>query len=104
MGHSKSSIKSNSPSENSKPRARYANLKLGWFVMVDSVEYELVNWERREVWKCQGQCGRFRHRKAVKGILAAICCGVPARLYDRYEMPVSFTILETLSPSGSTGQ
>ena len=59
--------------------------------MQDSIEYEIVNWEPREVWKCQGQCGKFRHRRAVKGILPAVCCGVPAKLMDRYEQPKPFT-------------
>jgi predicted metal-binding protein len=67
--------------------------------MKDSIEYELVEWEPREVWKCTGQCGRFRHRKTVKGILPAVCCGQPARLVDRYEQPALVTISEPLSSS-----
>ena len=64
--------------------------------MNDSIEYELVNWEAREVWKCQGSCGRWRHRKVVKGILPAVCCGVPAKLIDHYQQPVAFTVSEPL--------
>lgn len=60
--------------------------------MVDSIEYELVNWEPREVWKCQGACKKYRHRQAVKGILPAICCGVPAKLIDRYRQPRKFEV------------
>jgi len=55
--------------------------------MVDSIEYEIVETEPREVWKCAGKCGCFRHRKTVKGTLPAICCNVPARLIDQYEQP-----------------
>lgn len=69
--------------------------------MVDSIEYEIVNWEPREVWKCQGTCGKYRHRRAVKGILPAVCCGVPAKLIDRYQQPVPFTVSEPLSQSAA---
>jgi hypothetical protein len=64
--------------------------------MMDSIEYELVNWEAREVWKCQGKCCRYRHRRAVKGTLTAICCGVEAKLVDRYQQPTPFTFSEPL--------
>ena len=63
--------------------------------MMDSIEYELVNWEKREVWKCS-VCGRYRHRKTVKGIRPAICCGQPAKLIDRYEQPIQVTVSEPL--------
>ena len=69
--------------------------------MNDSIEYELMNWEPREVWKCQGGCGKYRHRNAVKGILPAVCCGVPAKLIDRYRQPTSFEVnqvIESLEP------
>ena len=69
--------------------------------MIDSIEYELVNWEPREVWKCQGGCGKYRHRNAVKGILPAVCCGVAAKLIDRYRQPTSFEVnqvIESLEP------
>ena len=69
--------------------------------MFDSIEYELVNWEPREVWKCQGECGKYRHRSAVKGILPAVCCGVAAKLIDRYRQPTSFEVnqvIESLEP------
>jgi predicted metal-binding protein len=56
--------------------------------MSDSIEYEIVKFESREVWKCAGQCGRFRHRRSVSGILPAVCCQAPARLIDRYEQPI----------------
>jgi hypothetical protein len=69
-------------------------------MMMDSIEYELVNWERREVWRCQGQCGRYRHRKEVKGILAAVCCGVPAKRIDGYSQPIPITVSERLSSAG----
>jgi hypothetical protein len=65
-------------------------------MMMDSIEYEILNWEPREVWKCQGACGKFRHRRALKGILPAVCCGVPARLWDRYQMPTPFTVSQSL--------
>jgi hypothetical protein len=64
--------------------------------MNDSIEYELVNWQPREVWKCQGGCGKYRHRNVVKGILPAVCCGVPAKLIDRYSQPVAFTVSDSL--------
>ena len=70
--------------------------------MNDSIEYELVNWEPREVWKCQGACQKFRHRRAVKGILPAVCCGVPAKLIDRYRQPTSLEVnqvIESLEPN-----
>lgn len=69
--------------------------------MLDSIEYELVNWEPREVWHCQGGCGKYRHRIAVKGIRPAVCCGVPAKLIDRYQQPTSFEVnqvIESLEP------
>ena len=69
--------------------------------MNDSIEYELMNWEPREVWKCQGGCGKYRHRNAVKGILPAVCCGVAAKLIDRYRQPTSFEVnqvIESLEP------
>ena len=72
--------------------------------MVDSIEYELVNWSPREVWKCQGACKKYRHRNAVKGILPAVCCGVPAKLIDRYSQPTSFEVnqvIESLEPKGA---
>jgi hypothetical protein len=70
---------------------------------MDFIEYELVNWEAREVWKCQGQCGKYRHRREVKGTLTAICCGVPAKLVDRYKQPTPFTVSEPLTspPAGA---
>ena len=64
--------------------------------MMDSIEYELVNWEAREVWKCSS-CGRYRHRKALFGILPAQCCGQPAILIDRYKQPIDVTVSEPLS-------
>jgi hypothetical protein len=64
--------------------------------MKDSIEYEIVEWEPREVWKCSGQCGRFRHRKTVKGILPAQCCGQPAKLIDRYQQPFEVTVSDSL--------
>jgi hypothetical protein len=66
--------------------------------MVDSIEYELVNWEAREVWKCS-KCGRYRHRKAVFGIMPALCCSQPATLIDRYQQPIDITVSQSLSPS-----
>ncbi len=67
--------------------------------MADSIEYELVNWEPREVWRCQGACRKFRHRRALPGIRPAVCCGVPAKLFDRYQMPVPFTVSQSLTRS-----
>ncbi len=62
--------------------------------MADSIEYELVNREPREIWKCTGACARYRHRKFQKGLLPAICCGQPAKLIDRYEQPIPVVISE----------
>jgi hypothetical protein len=62
--------------------------------MTDSICYELVNETPREVWKCLGACQRFRHRTVRPGILPAICCGVPARLWDRYSQPVVIAVEE----------
>jgi len=70
--------------------------------MNDSIEYEILNWESREVWRCQGSCKKYRHRSTVKGILPAVCCGVPAKLIDRYRQPVAFTVSEQLPPSEAT--
>ena len=67
----------------------------------DSIEYEILNWEPREVWRCQGACGKYRHRRRIKGILPAVCCGVPAKLIDRYQQPTSFEVnqvIESLEP------
>jgi hypothetical protein len=69
--------------------------------MVDSIEYEILNWQPREVWKCQGACAKYRHRRVVKGILPAVCCGVPAKLIDRYQQPTAFQVeqaIATLDP------
>ena len=63
----------------------------------DSIEYEIVNWEKREVWKCQGGCQRFRHRPTVKGLMPAICCGHPAKLIDRYSQPRPLIVSEPLA-------
>src|SRR4051812_30598245 len=60
--------------------------------MADLISYELMNEEPREVWQCQGECGRYRHRRALPGILSAICCTLPARLLDRYSQPIPVTI------------
>jgi predicted metal-binding protein len=62
--------------------------------VADSIEYELVNWEAREVWKCQN-CGHYRHRPVRPGQLPAICCGQPAKFIDRYEQPFPVRISET---------
>lgn len=69
--------------------------------MMDSIEYELVQLESREVWKCQGECGRYRHRTVIKGALPAICCGASAKLIDRYEQPTPVVISEPLASSAS---
>ena len=69
--------------------------------MIDSIEYELTNWQAREVWKCAA-CKRYRHRPTVAGILPAVCCGQPAKLVTRYEQPVPFTVSEPL-PAESAG-
>lgn len=70
--------------------------------MADSIEYEIVDWEDREVWRCQGSCGRYRHRKSTKGILPAVCCGIPAKRIDRYQQPRHLTISEPLTGSGAS--
>jgi len=64
--------------------------------VTDSICYELVNETPREVWKCLGACQRFRHRTVRPGILPAICCGVPARLWDRYSQPEVVNISEPI--------
>jgi predicted metal-binding protein len=66
-------------------------------VEADSIEYEIVNWEKREVWKCQASCKRYRHRRAMKDLLPAICCGQPAKLMDRYEQPTPLMVSEPLA-------
>jgi len=66
--------------------------------MEDSIEYELVNWKPRQVWKCQGECARFRHRDVIKGQLPAICCGIPAKLITVYSQPTPVSIVEPLPP------
>ena len=65
-------------------------------MMNDSIEYEIVNWSPREVWKCQ-TCKRYRHRDSVKGLLPAICCGQPAKLVMHYEQPKPFMVSEPVS-------
>jgi hypothetical protein len=55
--------------------------------LVDSIEYELLNWEPRECWRCSA-CGRYRHRPAVKGLLPALCCNEPAKLVTSYKQPL----------------
>lgn len=64
-------------------------------MMNDSIEYEIVNWSPREVWKCQ-TCKRYRHRDSVKGLLPAICCGEPAKLVMHYEQPKPFMVSEPI--------
>lgn len=61
----------------------------------DSIEYELVDWEAREVWHCS-VCHRYRHRAVLPGQLPAICCGQPARLWDRYQQPIPITVSEPI--------
>jgi len=61
---------------------------------MDSIAYELVKEEPREVWKCLGTCGRFRYRRALPGLLPAVCCGKPARLFDRYNQPIEIEVEE----------
>jgi hypothetical protein len=70
---------------------------------VDSIEYELVNWKARQVWKCQGECQRFRHRDTIKGQLPAICCGVPAKTVTSYFQPSPVQVSEPVRLSQSTG-
>jgi hypothetical protein len=71
--------------------------------MIDSVEYELVNWKPRQVWKCQGACQRFRHRDKIEGQLPAICCGVPAKLITSYSQPIPVQVSEPVGLSQSAG-
>jgi hypothetical protein len=59
--------------------------------MADSIEFVLTDWEAREVWHCQA-CGRYRHRPVIEGALPAICCSQPARLIDKYELPIDVTV------------
>jgi hypothetical protein len=66
--------------------------------MTDSIEYELMNFEPREVYHC-AICKRFRHRTVRPGIMPAICCGQPARLFDKYKQPVRVNICEPIAPS-----
>lgn len=68
-------------------------------VTADSVSYTLIREEPREVWKCTGRCGKFRHRAARAGILPAICCGEPAQFWDRYRQPVEIEIEEHITAS-----
>jgi hypothetical protein len=70
--------------------------------MTDSIGYELITEIQREVWKCQGACGKFRHRTVRPGILPAICCGVPARLWDRYLYPEIVNIEEPVVSRSAT--
>lgn len=67
---------------------------------MDSIEYELTNWEAREVWHCKS-CKRYRHRKTVKGLLPALCCGKPAILVTRYEQPIAVVISEPILPAAA---
>jgi hypothetical protein len=61
--------------------------------MSDSIEYEIVDWERREVWYCS-VCKRYRHRPVRAGQLPAICCGQPAKPIDQYEQPRTRNVSE----------
>ena len=63
--------------------------------MADSIEYTLMNEEPREVYYCAA-CGRYRHRAVRPGQLPALCCGQPARLWDKYSQPVEVTINEPI--------
>jgi predicted metal-binding protein len=63
---------------------------------MDSIAYEVMKEEPREVWKCLGKCGRFRHRRALPGLAPAICCGEQARLFDRYSQPIEIEIEERI--------
>ena len=66
--------------------------------MNDYIEYELMSFESREVWHCT-LCKRFRHRAIRPGIRPAICCGQPARLFDRYEQPSRVNITDAVPPT-----
>jgi hypothetical protein len=66
--------------------------------MIDSIEYEIVNWEPRQVWRCQGKCGRFRHRPTIAGALPAVCCNVEAKLITSYSQPVPLQLTEAVNP------
>jgi hypothetical protein len=70
-------------------------------MIADSISYTLMREEPREVWKCTGACGRFRHRTVRPGILPAICCGQPARLWDRYSQPIEIEIEERVTACGA---
>jgi len=61
---------------------------------VDSIAYELVKEEPRELWNCLGRCGRFRHYRSLPDLAPAICCGKPARLFDRYRQSMVIEIEE----------
>jgi hypothetical protein len=63
---------------------------------MDSIAYALMKEEPRKVWNCLGQCGRFRHRQALPDLLPAVCCGKPARLFDRYSQPIVVEIEDVL--------
>jgi len=58
---------------------------------MDHIEYELTQFESREIWHCS-VCGRYRHRCRVVGQLDALCCEQRAKLIDRYEQPVDATV------------
>jgi hypothetical protein len=64
--------------------------------LTDSIEYTLRNEEPREVYYC-ATCERFRHRTVRTGLLPAICCGEPARLWDRYSQPIEVIVNEPVS-------
>lgn len=68
--------------------------------MPDSIEYELTDWQPRTLWKCNGECKRFRHRAELPGALPAICCGQPARLVDSYDQPIPVVVDEELPLTG----
>jgi predicted metal-binding protein len=63
---------------------------------MDSIEYEIVDLEEREVWHCAGACRRYRHRPVLPGQLPAVCCGVPATFIDSYAQPRPVMVAEPI--------
>jgi hypothetical protein len=61
---------------------------------MDIIEFELLEWRPRTVWKCR-QCGRYRHRDELKGLFPAKCCDEGMILIDRYKQPVAESCVAT---------
>lgn len=66
------------------------------YELLDSIEYQMVNYAPHELYYC-AHCGRYRHRKVLKGQLPAVCCEYRAKLVDTYQQPTVIVIVQPVA-------